>query len=74
MNIETASANVRSMSEALKSAAVPGKQTEGYIESEILYEGASVSAKLLTKKNVNAPKICIQNQVLILNWIKIRIQ
>ena len=67
MNIETASANVRSMSEALKSAAVPGKQTEGYIESEILYEGASVSAKVLTKKTLMLLKIFIQKQVLILN-------
>ena len=31
MNIETASANVRTMGEAVKDAAVPGKQTEGYL-------------------------------------------
>ena len=67
MNIETASANVRTMCEAVKSAAVPGKQTEGYIESEILYEGASVSAKVLTKKTLMLLKIFIQKQVLILN-------
>ena len=67
MNIETASANVRTMGEAVKAAAVPGKQTEGYIESEILYEGASVSAKVLTKKTLMLLKIFIQKQVLILN-------
>ena len=41
MNIETASANVITMDESLKSAAVPDKQNEEYVESELLIEGAS---------------------------------
>ena len=41
MNLETASANIRTMVEAVKAAAVPDKQTEISVESEVLYEGAS---------------------------------
>ena len=36
MNIETASANVRTMGEAVKYAAVPCKQTGVYVEDEVL--------------------------------------
>ena len=41
MNLETAPANVRTMDEAVKSVAVPDKQTEESIEAEVLPEGAS---------------------------------
>ena len=36
MNIETASENVRTMDEAVKAAAVPDKQNEESVESELL--------------------------------------
>ena len=41
MNIETVSANVRKMGEAVKSYGITGKQTEGYVEAEALSEGSS---------------------------------
>ena len=41
MNLATDSANVRTIGEAMKAAAVPIKQTEGYVEAEVLSEGAS---------------------------------
>ena len=44
MNIETYSANVRTMYEAVKYAAVTDKQTEGYVEAEVLPEIASGTA------------------------------
>ena len=47
MNIETASANFRTMGEVVKASAVPGKQTEGYIEAGVLSEGSSVAAEAI---------------------------
>ena len=38
MNIETASANIGTMDEAVKAAAVPDKQTEESVEAEVLTE------------------------------------
>ena len=41
MNLETAPANVRTMDEAVKSAAVPDKQTKESFEAEVHPEGDS---------------------------------
>ena len=41
MNIETASAHVRTIDEAVKYAAVPDKYTEEHAEAEVLPERAS---------------------------------
>ena len=38
------------MGETIKDAAVCGKQNEGSIEAEVIYEGASVAAELFPKK------------------------
>ena len=48
MNIETDSTNVRTMGESMKAAAVPGKDTEGSIEAQIISEGAIGAAELIT--------------------------
>ena len=50
MNLETASENVRTMGESMKAATVPGKQTEGSVQSEVLSEGSSGAVELLPKK------------------------
>ena len=50
MNLETASGNVITMGEAMKSVAVTGKQTEGSVEDEVLYEGSSGAAEVLPGK------------------------
>ena len=47
MNLETTSANVITIGEAVKAAAVPGKNTEGYIEDEVISEGSSGAAEVL---------------------------
>ena len=55
------------MGEAVKAAAVPVKQNEGYFAADIIYEGSSVADEVLPKKIPMLLKICIQKQVLILN-------
>ena len=50
MNIETASEMFRTMGEAMKAAFIPSKHTEGYVEAEVLSEGASGEAELLPLK------------------------
>ena len=68
MNLETASANVRTMGEAMKAAAVPDKQTEGSVKAEVLSEVSSGSADMLNlKKTLMLLKIWMQKQVLTLN-------
>ena len=44
MNIETASANVITMDEAVKDAAVPNKQTEESVKAKLLPEVSSGEA------------------------------
>ena len=67
MSLETASANVRTMGESVKAAAVPSKQTEVCVEAEVIYEGSSGAPELLPKKTLILLKIWMQNQVIILN-------
>ena len=44
MNIESSYANVRTFDEAIQDAGVPDKQTEEYVEAEVLPEGSSGTA------------------------------
>ena len=67
MNLETASENVRTMGEAVKAFFVPSKQTEVYIEAEVLSEGSSGAAEVLPGKTSMLLKIWIHKQVLVLN-------
>ena len=41
MNLETASENIRTMGGAVKASTIPGKHTEGSIESEVFYVGSN---------------------------------
>ena len=66
MNIETGSENVRTMGEAVKSTAVPGKHTEGYVDAGVISEGASGADKLFLGKILILLKIWMQNQVFFL--------
>ena len=47
MNLETDSGYVIKMVEAMKSAAMPGKQNEGYVEAVVLSKGASGAVGVL---------------------------
>ena len=55
MNIGTASANVGTMDETVKDAAIPDKKNEEYVEYEVT-----------PGKTLMLLKICMQKQVLIL--------
>ena len=55
------------MGESVKADAVPGKQTGGFVEAEVLSEGASGEAEVLPVKTLMLLNIWIQKQVLILN-------
>ena len=50
MNIETASANVRTMGKAVKYATITGKQTKVFVESGVLSEGSISAAEAPPEK------------------------
>ena len=55
MIIETSSANVITMGEAMKSAVELSKHIGLYVEDEVLSEEASGAAEVLPEKICNAP-------------------
>ena len=67
MNIEKYSADVRTMGESVKAAAIPGKQNEGYVEAEALSEVTSGEAEAIPEKPLMLLKICMQKKLIILN-------
>ena len=55
------------MGEAVKASEFTDKQTEGYVEAEVLPEGTSGVDELLPGKTSMLLKIWMQKQVIILN-------
>ena len=51
MNLETASVNIIEMGWAVKASTVPDKHNKGYVEAEILPEGAIGIDELLPEKH-----------------------